>query len=202
MGISVEASPETSSPFHHPSLDFAPAHPESVSSYLAPGCHFFSQQGPSTGDSAGPVYAWSNPSTVDLLRPSASPMEPAASVTAPVPFKKSYHDHGTLQPQLHDTSVGLYSDIAPSSDMSSLLFSAAEMPSSIYIAFDENLDSLAEQLLSPPQSMDSLTSHTAGLASEIFLSPTSAPAGSVDTFSIPRNSPPSIRLFRQRIFPF
>lgn len=208
-GIPLSTLPDTQLPEFNSSMGFAPVHPESVSSYLTPKGYSSRHQDPSASETAGSTYAWPIPLTAGLLRPSSLPKEPAAGVSDPGPFMQSYYLNGPSQSQSqnfpgydHEQTNkwcmeripegrprSMNSHTAPLPEISPLSFSAAEMPSSTCPTFEENLDAISRQLFSPLQSSDPFFSHMAGNTPDVFLSPSSAPAGSCSGFSMPSHSP-------------
>lgn len=224
-GIPVNTLPDRKSPGFHSYLDFAPIHPELVSSYLAPEGFFSSQQGVSTSDAAGSAYEWSNSSIVDLLKPPVLPLEPAVGGVFELgPSMQHYHGHRPSQPQLQnalgydgydhqpsnkwcmgsiprETTGNLYYHTASLLGMDPLSFSAAEMSSGTYPAFEENQNTLSRKLLSRRQSSDALIPHTESLTPESFFTPSSAPTGSCDTFSMPSHSPAPSALSDNELWP-
>ncbi|KAJ6123041.1 hypothetical protein N7512_005506 [Penicillium capsulatum] len=115
---------------------------------------------------------------------SVSPMEVPTGATTLVSSMQSYYDYGLSQSQLQDAQgydtdqidrwcmesmlvQSMYSNPAPYPEMNPLSFSGTEMASSTDPLFEENLDVLAKQFLSFPQSADLPSSYPAGLTGDL-----------------------------------
>ncbi|KAJ5179144.1 hypothetical protein N7492_002354 [Penicillium capsulatum] len=138
-----------------------------------------------------------------MMDTSVSPMEVPTGATTLVSSMQSYYDYGLSQSQLQDAQgydtdqidrwcmesmlvQSMYSNPAPYPEMNPLSFSGTEMASSTDPLFEENLDVLAKQFLSFPQSADLPSSYPAGLTGDLsFTFDLSTPSSALSQYGIP-----------------
>lgn len=205
IDVPVSSSTGAHLPVIQPHLGVVPTQPEHISPSMAPDSYLSDQRASPVGDSVGSLYAWSSASHADMLRLAASSVGPAVSTS---PFMEPYYNYGASQPVIHpqfqgvsrytsqeinkwcmesDPASTFYQSSAPYPAMNSLAFPSPEIPSNVYPLLSEHMNTDAEQWFTPPVFPG--PSAIARPTSERFLSPTSAPAASIDSSSVMSTSP-------------
>lgn len=204
--IPVSASPDAHLSTFSPSMGFLPSHADGVTPFLAPDSYLSDQRDSPVSDAMESLCGWSNASGPDNWRSSAS-VDPSLSSATSSPFMQSYYSFGSAQPSMSAQLQGvpgyttqqigkwcvesgpagaLYQAPAQYPSMSPLAFPSTEFPLSSYPSLNENVQvhSSAEQWLPMPAFTGPLsTSPAAGATPEHFLSPSSAPAVSIESTS-------------------